>query len=250
MEKKPNQIIDEITNVIYPPPEAIPGQLDTIKVVAASTKKIYDATCDIHSIFPNLDMIQRAIDYLRGAPMRDELKPIPEDTLKPTYIPSSSGFNITSSLNRDGEYEVSIVGIDVEKKINYPELFGEVDFPAVEMGIEFPVTCGKTYLVAQENPILEYYEDDPSIKYYEDTNVWIKEKEYLMEEDYFKYMFLLEEGRSKIRIAVYADHEEPIIFNITSHIHLKEDEIIPPEEKPNPEPDEGDNKNENSSING
>lgn len=242
--KKPNQIIDEITGVIYPPAEAIPGQLDTIKVVAASTKKIYDATGDVHSIFPNLDMIQRAIDYLKGAPMRDELKPIPEDTLKPIYIPSSSGFNITSAINRDGEYDVSIVGIDVEQKIDYPELFGEVDFPAVEMGIEFPVICGKTYLVAQENPVLENYENDPSIKYYEDQNAWIKEKEYPMDEDYFKYMFLLQEGRSKVRIAVYADHEEPIVFNITSHIHIKEEEIAP-------EPGQGDNKDEeNSGTNG
>lgn len=205
---------------------------------------MYESTKDIHTIQPNLDMIQRAINYLRGAPMRDELKPIPEDTVKPIYIPSSSDFNITSAINRDGEYDVSIVGIDVLKEINYPELFGEVDFPAVEMGIEIPVTCGKTYLIAQENPVLEYYEDDPSISYYEDDNCWIKEKEYHMDEDYFKYMFLLQEGRSEIRIAIYADHENPIIFNITSHIHLKKEE-----ELPDPEPDEGDNDNENSSIN-
>lgn len=242
--KKPNQIIDEITNVIYPPAEAIPGQLDTIKVVAASTKKIYDATGDIHSIFPNLDMIQRAIDYLKGAPMKDELKPIPEDTLKPVYIPSSSGFNITSSINRDGEYDVSIVGIDVEQKINYPELFGDVDFPAIEMGIEIPVTCGKTYLVAQNNPVLEHYEDDPSIKYYESDNAWVKEKEYPMEEDFFQYMFLLQEGRSKVRIAIYADYEEPIIFNITSHIHIKKEEEV------DPNPEEGDKEDENSGSNG
>lgn len=246
MMKKPNQIIDEITNVIYPPAEAIPGQLDTIKVVAASTKKIYDSTGDIHSIFPNLDMIQRAIDYLRGAPMRDELKPIPEDTIKPVYIPSSSGFNITSSINRDGEYDVSIVGIDVEKKINYPELFGEVDFPAIEMGIEIPVTCGKTYLVAQTNPVLEHYEDDPSIQIGTE-NEWIKEKEYPMDEDFFQYMFLLQEGRSKVRIAIYADYEEPIIFNITSHIHIKEEEVIP---DPDPTPEEGDKEDEDSSSNG
>lgn len=189
-------------------------------------------------------MIQRAINYLRGAPMRDELKPIPEDTVKPIYIPSSSGFNITSAINRDGEYDVSIVGIDILKEINYPELFGEVDFPAAEMGIKIPVTCGKTYLIAQENPVLKYYKNDSSISYYEDNNSWIKEKEYYMDEDYFKYMFLLQDGRSKIRIAIYADHENPIIFNITSHIHLKKEE-----ELPDPQPDEGDNDDENNSIN-
>lgn len=201
---------------------------------------MYESTKDIHTIQPNLDMIQRAINYLRGAPMRDELKPLPEDKIKPIYIPSSSGFNITSSINREGEYDVSIVGIDIAKEINYPELFGEVDFPAVEMGIEIPVTCGKTYLIAQENPVLEYYEDDPSIKYYEDQKAWIKEKEYVMDEDYFKYIFLLKEGRSKIRIAIYADYEQPIIFNITSHIHIKKEE--------SPDVNEGDSSSEDSSI--
>lgn len=224
MERKPNQVIDEITNVIYPPPEAIPGQLDTIRVLAQSTKKIYESTGDIHSLFPNLDMIQRAIDYLRGAPMRDELKPTPEDTLKPIFIPASSGFNITYSLNKDGEYDVTIVGTDVEKTVAHPELFGEVDFPATEMGFEIPVTCGKTYLIAQENKILEYYQDDLSVKFYEDTQKWVKEKEYIMDEDNLEYYFLLKEGRSKVRIAIFADYEEPIVFNITSHIHLKKQE--------------------------
>lgn len=225
MEKKPNQMIDEITNVIYPPAEAVVNQLTTIRAIIAPTIKMYESTEDIHTIQPNLDMIQRAVDYLRGAPMRDDLKPIPEDKLKPIYIPSSTGFNITSTVNKDGEYDVSIVGIDVEKKISHPELFGEVDFPATEIGIEIPVTCGKTYLVAQENPVLEYYENDPSIKYYEDTNAWIKEKTYLMDEDNFLYFFLLKEGRSQIRIAIYADYENPIIFNITSHIHFKTQEV-------------------------
>lgn len=224
MEKKPNQVIDEITNVIYPPAEAVVNQLTTIRAIIPSTIKMYESTEDIHTIQPNLDMIQRAIDYLRGAPMRDELKPIPEDTLKPIFIPSATGFNITISLNKNGEYDISIVGTDVEKKIIHPELFGEVDFDATEMDFEIPVTCGKSYLVAQENPVLEYYESDPSIKYYEDTKVWIKEKTYLMDEDNFIYAFLLPKGRSKIRIAIYADFEESIIFNITSHIHFKKQE--------------------------
>ena len=224
MEKKPNQVIDEITQVIYPPAEAVVNQLTTIRAIIPSTIKMYQSTSDIHTIQPNLDMIERAIAYLRGAPMRDELKPNPEDTLKPIFIPSSGGFNITMSLNKNGEYDISIIGIDVEKKIAHPELFGEVDFPATEMGFEIPVTCGKSYLVAQENPVLEYYEDDPSVKYYEDTKAWIKEKIYIMDEDNFQYMFLLQEGRTKVRIAIYADFEEPIVFNITSHIHFKEQE--------------------------
>lgn len=224
MNKKPDQIIDPIFNVIYPPPEAIIDQLSTIRAIIPPTIKLYQSTGDIHTIQPNLDMIQRGVNYLRGAPMRDELKPPPEDTLKPVFIPSSTGFNITYTLNRDGEYDVSIVGIDIEKKINYPELFGEVNFPATEMSFEIPVTCGKSYLVAQENPVLENYKDDSSVKYYEDTKAWIKEKTYLIDEDNFLYMFLLQEGRSKVRIAIYADFEEPIIFNITSHIHFKEQE--------------------------
>lgn len=238
MEKKPNQIIDEITQVIYPPAEAVVNQLTTIRAIIPSTIKMYESTKDIHTIQPNLDMIQRAVDYLRGAPMQEELKPLPEDTLKPVYIPSSTGFNITSSLNRDGEYDVTIVGIGVEKKISHPELFGEVDFLATEMGIEIPVTCGKNYLVTQANPVLEHYKDDPSIQLGTEDE-WIKEKIYTMDEDFFEYAFLLQEGRSKIRIAIYADYEDPIIFNITSHIHLKQEEL--PEEPPiteEPEPDD------------
>lgn len=247
--KKPDQIIDEITNVVYPPAQAIPGQLDTIKVIAASTKKIYDATGDIHSIFPNLDMMERAIVYLRGAPMNDDLKPAPEDTLKPIFTPASSGFNIVSTLNRNGEYDISIVGIDVDSAVIHPELFGDIlnNLEVVEMQFEIPVTCGKRYLIAQENPVLEYYANngDTDIMYDEKYNVWVKEKQYMMDEDTFQYAFLLEEGRSKVRIAIYADYEEPIVFNITSHIHFKKkEETIPPD------PDEGDNNDENSGTNG
>lgn len=223
MERKPNQIIDEVTQVIYPPAEAVVNQLSTIKAIIPSTIRMYEDTEDIHTIQPNLDMIERALKYLRGAPMRDELKPLPEDTLKPTYIPSATGFTITSILNRNGEYDISIVGIDVEKKIMHPELFGEVNEPMTEFNIEFPVTCGKNYLVSQANPALEYYKDDPSIMFYSADGTWVKEKEYLMDEDFFTYAFLFMEGRSKVKISVFADYEEPIIFNITSHIHFKEE---------------------------
>lgn len=225
MEKKPNQVIDEIANVIYPPAEAVVNQLTTIRAIIPSTIKMYESTGDIHTIQPNLDMIQRAIDYLRGAPMRDELKPAPEDELKPTYIPSVNGLTITSVLNKDGEYDVTIVGIDVESKIAHRELFGDLDIPVLEFGIEIPVTCGKNYLVTQFNPVLEYYETDESVNHYEESNAWVKEKIYAMDEDFFQYLFLLQEGRTQIKISIFADYEEPIVFNITSHIHFKEQEV-------------------------
>ena len=47
---KPNQIIDEITGVVYPPSEAIVPELATIRSVAVSTINLYEATSDIHAI--------------------------------------------------------------------------------------------------------------------------------------------------------------------------------------------------------
>lgn len=226
MMKKPDQIVDMQLQLIYPPNEAILPQLYTIKTVASSTMKMYEATQDIHSIFPNLDMIQRAIDYLRGAPIPEDLKPLPEDLLKPVYHPASSGLNIISTLNRNGEYDVSIVGVDIEPKIEHTELFGELDEKVMEMGIEIPVICGKNYLITQENPILSHYIEDENVSEIED-GIYVKEKIYAMDEDTFQYAFLLKEGRTKVRIAFYADYEEPIVFNITSHIHFGE-EVIPP----------------------
>lgn len=82
-------------------------------------------------------------------------------------------------------------------------------------------------MVTQENPILKYYEDDPYVQFYNSDKLWIKEKEYLMEEDYFEYAFLVDEGRSRIKISIYADYEDPIIFNISAHAHYKEEEPIP-----------------------
>lgn len=229
MIKKPEQIVDMQLQLIYPPSEAILPQLYTIKSVAASTMKVYEATQDIHSIFPNLDMIQRAVDYLRGAPIPDDMKPLPEDILKPIYHPASEGLNIISTLNKDGEYNVSIVGIDIVPKIEHPELFGTLDEKVMEMGIEIPVICGKNYLITQENPVLENYQDDSTIQFGPDGE-WVKEKIYTMDEDAFQYAFLLREGRTKVRIVFYTDYEDPIVFNITSHIHFGEEEIPP---KPN-----------------
>lgn len=219
MQNKPNQVVDEVMRLVYPPSEAIIPQLSTIRSIAASTIKVYDATHDIHSIFPNLNTLQEIINYLRGAPMKDELKP--EDTLKPIFISSAPGLTITSSLNKDGEYDISIVGTNLEPKIDHPELFGDVNFKAIEMNIKIPVICGQTYLIAQSNPVLKNYLNDEYVM--ELDGEFIKEKMYNMIEDIFEYAFLLIEGRTKVNISIYADYQKPIVFNITSHIHFKKE---------------------------
>ncbi|MCM1219546.1 MAG: hypothetical protein NC548_34130 [Lachnospiraceae bacterium] len=188
----------------------------------------------------------------------DEMKPLPEDRLNPVYIPSSEGLTITSRLNKDGEYDVTIVGTSVESNILYPDVFGELEIPVVEMGIEIPVICGDTYRVIQENKILRIYEDDPFISHDEEMDLWIKDKEYVMDEDFFKYLFLLDKGRSKIKISFQnLKTGREVIFNIRSHIHFKpqqeeEEPIEPPEENPTPEdpeepkePDENEDEDSN-----
>lgn len=229
MMKKPDQVIDEITGAIYPPAEAVVNQLSTIRAIIPSTIKMYESTKDIHTIQPNLDMIQRAIDYLRGAPMRDELKPTPEDTLKPIFVPSAAGFNVTTTLNRDGEYDVSIVGIDVDPVIIHEDLFGDPGVHVSEVEIDIPIICGRMYLIAQENPMLEYYEDDPNVIFFEGK--WVKEKEYVFEDDFLQYSFLLQEGRSKVKISICGTGDESVVFNITSHIHFKKEELPNEEDK-------------------
>lgn len=219
--KKPNQIVDEITNVIYPPAEAIASQLNTIKVIIPQTIKMYESTKDIHTIQPNLDMIQRAIDYLRGAPMIDELKPIPEDTLNPGFAINTNGFNVMTKMNKDGEYDVTVTGLDIEFNPPDEELFGNIDFKAAELRIIIPVICGKSYLVTQMNPALKHYPDDPDVS--EVDGMWVKEKVYEVDEDEFIYALLLEEGRTVIEVAISEeDSTEPIVFNIHSHVHFKE----------------------------
>lgn len=222
--KKPNQIIDEITNVIYPEPLAIEGQLMTLRNLATSTLKTYQSTEDIHSILVNLDMMQKGIEYLRGAPIQEELmpKPEPEDTIKPTFVSYSENLSIISTMPKDREYVVYIEGVDIDPKINNEDLFGKVDFKALEIGIEMPVICGKTYLISQENPALSHYQDDEYVMAID--NSYIKEKQYNMTEDTFEYAFLLIEGRTRINISIYADYEEPITFCIYSHIHFKKEE--------------------------
>lgn len=226
---KPNQVIDEIFDVIYPPAEAIGPELNTIRAIANATMALYEQTEEIRTIQPNLDMIQRAIDYLRGAPMRDELKPDPEDTLQPTVISYSAGTSITVTYGKDEQYKVMITGSEVEPKIHYPELFGDLDIDVVTVELGVPIICGHHYTVTQVNPLLELYQDDPSISELED-GTWQKSKTYEMTEDMLEYAFLLPSGRTQVTITIVdedaedSDNAEPIIFNVTSHIHFKEKE--------------------------
>lgn len=223
MERKPNQVIDEITQVIYPPAEAIVGQLSTIKAIIPSTIRMYEDTEDIHTIFPNLDMIQRAIDYLRGAPMQPELKPLPEDILNPTLISYSSNVNITIKYTAENEYDMSVVGTEIEPHIHYPELFGDQDIEVVTLELGLPVICGHQYEVSQINPILAIYQDDPSIQQ-DENEQWIKVKTYDMDKDTFEYAFLTQGGRNDIKITIKDltdDSQDPITFNINTHIHFK-----------------------------
>lgn len=229
MMKKPNQVIDEITEVVYPPAEAILPQLYTIRTLASSTAKVYEATEDIHSILPNLDMIQRAVDYLRGAPMQDELRPTPEDTLRPIFISKAPGMSIYCSFNKEGKYDVDINAYNIEPKIEHVELFGDINFDATEVILEIPIICGRVYTVEQVNPILAHYEEKDSTVNGIDYNgkiIYVKTKDYRFdEEDILSYAFLIGKGRSQIIISI-TDKEtsEVIEFNINSHIHFKEKE--------------------------
>lgn len=227
--KKPNQIIDEITGVIYPPAEAVVNQLSTIKAIIPSTIKMYQDTQDIHTIFPNLQMIQGALDYLRGMPMLDGLKPLPDDKIKPTIIAYSSDVKITVDRVGDKEYNVELSGVDIEPHIQYPDLFGELDIDVLTASIGIPVICGRRYEVTQINPILRFFKDDPTISEMENGD-WVKNKEYLMEEDDFEYSFLVPDGRNHIEIIIKdldaesSDEAEPIVFKIATHIHFAEPE--------------------------
>lgn len=47
-----------------------------------------------------------------------------------------------------------------------------------------------------------------------------------------------------MKISIFTDYENPIIFNVTSHLHFKKEELVPPETGEG----EGDNDNEVSSL--
>lgn len=163
---------------------------------------------------------------MRGAPIQENTKPAPEDTLKPEFT-FSSDVNFSIDFNKNGEYEVEVYGVDIEPSLKNEDLFGrleDLEQPALEITLKIPVICNTNYEVTQVNPALEMYKDDLNIFYDEE---WTKSKVYNMTKDYFEYSFLITEGRNKIKI--FINHEEnenfvPLtIFNINSHIHFKED---------------------------
>lgn len=158
-------------------------------------------------------------------PITDDFKPIPEDILKPVYNLSTSDITFYSSIDKDGRYEVTLWGVEVEPKISSPDLFGNINFNALEMQIEIPVICGNDYTITQTNPILEHYKDDKNV-FIDDSGNWVKEKLYHMEEDKFTYAFLIGEGRNIIEIDIFNENtKEEFVFNISAHIHFKKQEV-------------------------
>lgn len=223
---KPNQIVDEITGVIYPPAEAITSQLATIRAIIAPTIKMYESTSDIHTIQPNLDMIQRAINYLRGAPPLDFPGDEEEEIVE---IVHDSSLKVTLDKESDNCFVINILGMGVEPKLNKPELFGDLAKGLSDIGIKLPLNCGQTYEIIQNNPALKlYYPQDDTIVLTNDGD-YIKMKSYLMMEDVLEYYFLLPEGRNYIEITIIRKDEAKnvfetaYIFKISSHIHYKED---------------------------
>lgn len=210
---KPNQIVDEITGAIYPPAEAVTNQLTTIRAIIPSTIKMYESTGDIHTIQPNLDMIQRAINYLRGAP---PLIVNPEVEVNEPEINASSDLSTTVKVNSRGEYDISVLGIDVEPVIQY-------NVRAVETTLTIKDEMFNSYLVTEQNPFLSNVPNELLVDM--NNGEWVKETTYTVDEDsMITYSFFLLEGRTKVRIAFESVNRSPIIFNISAHIHFKETE--------------------------
>lgn len=213
MQRKPNQIIDEITGAIYPPPEAIVAQLNTIRAIIAPTVKMYENTEDIHTIQPNLDMIQRAICYLRGAPPIEipdpdapEPEPDPRDPAAVVFTDPPLKTEIKSYWDPTGESKfisIYVKGSDLTPENEYPDLFGaSLPEETVCMNINLPVEDGKKYHIAQVNPALSNFADDPSIS--EVNGQWVKKKDYEAPvDDNFEYIFLIPDGQHTIRITLY-----------------------------------------------
>lgn len=219
MNKKPDQVIDEITGVVYPPAEAVESQLATIRAIIPSTIKMYKDTGDIHTIQPNLDMIQTALNYLRGAPAL-EFPQEPEDILKPSFSYANGGLSVVCTMEKENDYKIEIVGLNIDPIIQNPEFWGELNIDAIDFGINIPVICGQTYTVTQYNDILQHFPDDLYIEELEDT--WVKNKQYTMEDDDLEYLFLIGKGRSKIEIFIEDKDGVYAHFDITAHIHFKE----------------------------
>lgn len=189
---------------------------------------MYESTEDIHTIQPNLDMIQRAIDYLRGSPMRDELKPVedPKDTLHPLIVPTVEGVSIETTLVGDNDYLVNIVGIDINSRPVDKDWFGDTISDVMEIAVDIPVICGMKYTIVQRNNVLQhYYPDDPTID--KDLGGWYKMKTYVFEDDQLTYKFLIPSGYSTVELFITQDNDDlPMAhFKFMSHIHFKKQEV-------------------------
>lgn len=222
--KKPNQIVDPILNVVYPPPEAVVPQLYTIRQLALATIKMYESTNEIRTIQPNLNMMQQAIDYLRG-------QPLPEDSEDPnhTEVEFVSLHNeLQTKMIYDQEtdtYNIEIIGTDVAQKIHRPELFGDIT-SAVDVSIFLPLDPSKEYIIIQQNPALAFYygKDENVVK--TEMGEYIKSKKYReISGDGVEYGFLLSEGQTHISITV-SEVKGDIIYDIEvdAHVHFKAQE--------------------------
>lgn len=210
------------SNKKYPPSGAIPSQLATIRAVAQMAINMFEETEDPETIQTNLDMIQTAIDYLRGAelsPQEPEKPKVSFELIHPK--------DIDCSIDTDDNhiFEVSIIGLDATPEIRNPELFGDIQNVS-EITLNLPVICGKSYTVTQENKLLEYYKDDPSISQ-DSEGIWIKNNTYYTKRDMLEYSFLVGEGRNIIHINIFDEGEEEVLcyLNIVTHIHFKEEVI-------------------------
>lgn len=264
-KKKPNQIQDELTGYIYPPPEAVIPQLAALKNIAVSAINVYENTEDIHSIFPNLDQLQRGIDYLRGAPAIDipeEPEP-PEDILLPgIWLPEE----VDSTYNRadDGTYEYTIYGSDIQPSVLNEEMFGTLPIDTLMAQVDMQIECNHKYVITQINPVLKYFPDDPFVTESEEGD-WVKSKAYMFtEDDLLEYQFLIPSGRNEITIYVDDDNGNVGTFKFLTHVHFaeKQEEVekppaaggdpeTPPTENPDPgEGDGNDAEEETGSSNG
>lgn len=201
--------------IIYPPAESIVSQLATIRSIISPTIKMYEATKSVASIQANLDMIQRAIDYLRGAVA------IPDGITQNDFsiIPMfSKNISVTSELNHCGEYDISILGVDVKPdKLDEDELNGK--FKVVRMGLVLGTKPGITYLITEKNPSLAMVPNKLSID--EINHEWVKEKSYYVTTNTFMYPINLLGGRTGARITIESPGFDTIILNITSHIYFE-----------------------------
>lgn len=240
--KKPDQIQDELTGVIYPPPEAIIPQLSAIRSNAISAIKVYESTEDVHSIFPNLDMIQRGIDYMRGAPAIDipeEPEP-PEDILTPG-IWVNENVQTTSNRLEDGTYLFTIDAFDIPREPINEELFGTLPIDVLQVQLDLHIKCNERYTITQFNPVLEYYKDDPTV-FLEEDGKWYKMKNYMLtEDDLLEYMFLVPTGRNEIEIFVDDESGEIGKFKFITHVHFEKEEL--PEDKGEDNEENSDNSN-------